>query len=115
MNIQNKDYSNGQIRDMAEKLEQIDPAYLADTKHSVLHSEKNETALSRTATESAKMSREQMHNLIAMSMKHCLFNTMVSSGAESKETRQDTSAMSTLAGTVDVARAIEKQELKKIA
>jgi len=113
--VANKDYSNGQIRDMAEKLEQIDPAYLADTKHSVLHSERNETALSRTATESAKIAREQMHNLIAMSMKHCLFNSMVSSDGESKEARPDASAVATLAGTVSVARAVEKQELKKIA
>jgi len=100
---------------MAEKLEQIDPAYLADTKHSVLHSERNETALSRTATESAKIAREQMHNLIAMSMKHCLFNSMVSSDGESKEARPDASAVATLAGIVSVARAVEKQELKKIA
>jgi len=120
--VTNKDYTIGQIRDMSEKFLQVDPDYLANSSNSSLYSDKKETALSRTARECAKISREQMHNLIAMTMKQCLFNCITPVGADAaaasadrNETQKGESSVEGLSDTVSLASAIEKQQLKKTA
>jgi len=103
--LANKDYNIGHIRGMAESFEGVDTSYLSDTKHSKLHSEKTETALSRSAEESARISAEEMHNLIAMSMKRSLFDSMASSGDATTTDKSFTS-------TVSLAQKIEMKQQK---
>lgn len=88
------------MKDLAEKFAQVDPEYLADKKNARAADGKNESALTRITADSAKVAREQMHNLIGMAMKQYLFN---GSGAEPAS---ETMA----ASTIGLAREIEKQQ-----
>ena len=100
---------------MADKFEQVDPAYLEDPRNAKESKAKADTALSRTATESAKVAREQMHNLIAMAMKDYLFNKQApEAAAAAAETGEDlTSSMA--AHAIKMAQEMEEQGKVKAA
>ena len=99
---------------MADKFEQVDPAYLEDPRNAKESKAKADTALSRTATESAKVAREQMHNLIAMAMKDYLFNKQAPEAAATAETGEDlTSSMA--AHAIKMAQEMEEQGKVKAA
>lgn len=86
------------MKDLAEKLAQVDPEYLADKKNAQAADGNSESALSRVTADSAKVAREQMHSLISMVMKEHLFN-----GSAASET--------TAIQTIELAREIEKQQV----
>jgi len=115
--LTNKSYSVRQISDLSEKFQLVDPEYVSSTKHASLHSEKTQTSLSNSAQDSAKIAREQMHNLIAMSLKQCLFDGKipVAEAAASTETRTEESSVQSLSNTISLAREMETQQAKKSA
>jgi len=112
--VANKDYNIGQIRDMAEKIEQVDPSYFADKKNSSVSLRKPDTALARSATESAIIAREHMHCVIAMAMKKYLFEALPAKPSDDKATKT-VDSMSLVTSTTALARDIENQQLKKTA
>ena len=102
--------------DLADKFQQVDPAYLEDTKHAKEGKGKTDTALSRTAAESTKVAREQMHNLIAMAMKDFLFNkqahkveaaAVVTAAAEGEDQSKSDVTQSMAAHAIKVAQEME--------
>jgi len=112
--VANRDYNTGQIRDMSEKFLQVDPTYFADGKNSGASLRKPDTALARSATESAKVAREHMHNVIAMVMKHSLFETQPSAADKEPKKKATTDAVSSVTEIIDLAREVENhQQLKK--
>jgi len=110
--IANKDYNTGQIRDMAEKFEQVDPAYFAERRNASASLSHPDNALSRSAKDSAVIAREHMHCIISMAMKQFLFQHLPS---EEKKEEKKPSEMSLVTDTVAVAREIENHQLKKTA
>jgi len=112
--VTNKDYNAGQIRDMAEKFSEVDPAYFGNKRNSSASLTKPDTALSRSATESAIIAREHMHSVIAMSLKYHLFNPQSSQPAAPEKTEAEKQEQSSfVSDTVNLAREIEKGQAKK--
>ena len=105
---------------MAEKFLQVDPKYFGTRRNAYSGPAKTDNALSRSAAESAKIAREHMHNVIAMVMKHCLFETQSSSAesdsdampadGEEPKAAASSDALSSVSSIIDVARDIEKQQ-----
>jgi len=112
---------------MAQKFEQVDPSYFGDRKNSADSLVKPDTALARSAADSAMIAREHMHNVIAMTIKHYLFETIAPGNAdvapmtvekpkeETVKKEDTTSGMSSVQDIVNLARGIENQQLKKTA
>lgn len=99
--VQNKDYNDSQVKDLADKFAQVDPEYLADKKNAHATDDKSESALARVTADSAKVAHEQMHNLIGMAMKEYLFN-----GSGAVPVGETMAAQ-----TIELAREVEKQQV----
>jgi len=136
--VANRDYNIGQIRDMAQKFHSVDPQYFED-KRNCRESLKNpDNALARSATESALIVLEHMHSVIAMALKHCLFDprstemsrpteAATAAAADDKtnpppekkpatEEKSVPSSLTIVRDTVELARKIEQnQKDKKMA
>jgi len=75
--MQNRDYFAGAIHDLSEKLEQVESQLAHSGRMSSFfgsEKKKEESQLTKLTKDSAKLTIEQVHGLIAQVMKDILFN-----------------------------------------